>query len=298
MGKMNRREFLKTGLTGMAGLSFIGTAMAQMGIASPEDIIVDRVKLGGTGLTVSRVAMGTGTVGVRKSSNQTRLGMEAFVKMAHHAYEKGMRFYDMADMYGSHTFVGEALKTLPRENVTLMSKMWTYPDGSDRVESVRDNIDRFRQEIGTDYLDILLMHCMGDGKWAENRTHYMDGFSKAKQDGIVKRVGVSCHNWDAMVKAVESPWVDVILARLNPFTTLMDGTPEAVNELLGKARKAGKGVIGMKIFGEGKNVSDDERERSIKFAVTEGNIDCMTLGLESIGQMDDAISRVMRHVKG
>lgn len=135
------------------------------------------------------------------------------------------------------------------------------------------------------------------GNWNETRKQYMDGFSKAKQDGIVKAVGVSCHNWDALVQAVDSPWVDVILARLNPFQTHMDGTPEAINELLGRAKKNGKGVIGMKIFGEGKHISDEERERSIKFAVTQGNIHCLTLGLESTAQLDDAVERVMRLAK-
>lgn len=131
------------------------------------------------------------------------------------------------------------------------------------------------------------------GGWSQNRRHYMDGLSKAKQDGIIKAVGVSCHNWDAMVEAVDNPWVDVIMARINPFQSLMDGTPDAVKELLGKARKNGKGVIGMKIFGEGRHVSDGEREQSLKFALTEANIHCMTLGLESIAQVDDAVGRVM-----
>ena len=122
----------------------------------------------------------------------------------------------------------------------------------------------------------------------------MDGFSKAKQDGIVKAVGVSCHNIDALKEAAVNPWVDVIMARINPFGTNMDGAPEDVKKILATAKENGKGVIGMKIFGEGKHITEDEREQSIRFALTEGNIHCMTLGLESTSQMDDAISRVMR----
>jgi aryl-alcohol dehydrogenase-like predicted oxidoreductase len=295
-GKMNRRRFIRTSLSGVAGLSLAGRGMADISSMMSGDTVVDKVKLGNTGLTVSRIAMGTGTVGGGKASNQTRLGTEAFVRMAHHAYQRGLRFFDMADSYGSQPFVGAALKGLPREQVTLMTKLWTHPDGSDKLEPVKENIDRLRQEIGTDYIDILLMHCMMDGEWTGNRTHYMDGFSKAKQEGIVKAVGVSCHSLDALAKAAEFPWVDVILARLNPFGTNMDADPATVNAILAKAKRNGKGVIGMKIFGEGKHVTDEERERSIKFAVTEGNIHCMTLGLESIAQMDDAIERVMKHV--
>lgn len=295
---MNRRNFIKKGVAGVAGISVVGTGLLQTGCSFGENLPVDKVKLGDTGLKVSRIAMGTGTVGYNKGSNQTRLGMEKFVEMAHHAYEKGIRFYDMADGYGSQPYVGEAIKTLPRENLTLLTKVWTHDNGSERVEEVRPIIDRFRQEIGTDYIDILLMHCMTRGNWTETRTHYMDGLSKAKQEGIVKKVGVSCHNLEALERAAESPWVDVIMARINPFGSKMDGDPAVVKEVLAKAKANGKGVIAMKIFGEGTNVTEPEREQSIRFALTEGNIHCMTLGLESLEQMDDAIERVMRNAKG
>ncbi len=260
--------------------------------------MVDRVKLGNSGLKVSRIALGTGTKGYSKASNQTRLGMEQFVKMARHAYDRGIRFFDMADGYGSHPYVGEAIKTFPREKVTLLTKIWTHEDGSENNVPVRETLNRYRKEMGTDYIDIVLMHCLTSGGWSHNRKHYMDGLAKAKQDGIIKAVGVSCHNWDAMVEAVENPWVDVIMARVNPFQTLMDNTPDAVKELLGKAKKKGIGVIGMKIFGEGRNISVEEREQSFKFALTEGNTHCMTLGMESIDQVDDAVNRVMKLVKG
>ena len=294
MDKMNRRKFIQTSATGLAGLSVLGSGVVSMGFAKAANTTVDKVTLGKTGLTVSRIAMGTGTVGYNKGSNQTRLGMEKFVKLAHHAYERGIHFYDMADGYGSHPFVGEALKSLPREKITLMTKIWTYDDGSDQLEPVEKTLDRFRKETGSDYFDILMMHCISKGNWNETRKHYMDGFSKAKQDGIVKAVGLSCHNIDALAQAAINPWVDVILARINPFGSVMDGTPEAVNNILKEAKKNGKGVIGMKIFGEGKHVTDEERQRSIKYALTEANIHGMTLGLESESQMDDAIERVMK----
>ncbi|MDH6359129.1 aldo/keto reductase [Parabacteroides sp. PF5-9] len=294
MSKINRRRFIQAGMAGVASLSISRSGIANINALLPLNTAVDKVKFGETGLTVSRIAMGTGTVGYNKGSNQTRLGMDNFLKMAHHAYDRGITFFDMADGYGSHPYVGEAIKSMPREKITLMSKIWTYEEGSDKIEPVDKILDRFRQEVGTDYFDIILMHCMTQGNWSVTRKHYVDGLSKAKQEGIVKAVGVSCHNWDAMVEAVDSPWVDVILARINPFQSKMDGTPEAVSELLGRARKNGKAVMGMKIFGEGSHVKDEEREQSIQYALTQSNIHCMTLGLESVAQMDDAIERVMR----
>ncbi len=295
MKKLSRRSFLRTGFAGFAGMTLIQPGTFELHSAS--EIRVDKVKLGNSGLKVSRIALGTGSKGGSKASNQTRLGMEGFTKMAHHAYEKGITFFDMADSYGSHQYVGNAIKTLPREKLTLLTKIWTYEDGSDRNVPVRESLDRYRQEMGTDYIDIVLMHCLMQPGWGKNRTHYMEGLAKAKEDGIIKAVGVSCHNWDAMVEAVDNPWVDVIMARINPFQTLMDGTPDVVKELLGKAKKNGIGVIGMKIFGEGRHVSDAERDQSLKFALTEANIHCMTLGMESTAQVDDAVKRVMRLAK-
>ena len=293
---MDRRNFIKKGAIGLAGVSVLQSGFAGTTFSMATNADVDKVKLGNSGLTVSRLAMGTGTRGYNKSSNQTRSGMENFVKLAHHAYERGMRFYDMAEGYGSMPFVAESVKNFPRESMTLLTKMWTQDDGSDKVENVADNIDRYRKELGTDYIDILLMHCMQKGDWNQTRKHYMDGFSKAKQAGIVKAIGISCHNIDALREAAVNPWVDVIMARINPFGTNMDDSPDVVKEVLAKAKANGKGIIAMKVFGEGKNVKEEEREQSIRFALTQGNVHCLTLGLESVEQMDDAIERAMRTV--
>lgn len=295
---MDRRKFLKTSVAGLIGLTQLDKAMAQLESLGNEEYTVDKVALGNSGLTVPRIAMGTGSIGGNGASNQTRLGTENFVKLAHHAYERGISFFDMAEAYGSHPYVGAALKALPREKVTLLTKMSTLPDGSEGIEPVSKTLDRFRLEIGTDYIDILLMHFMYRPGWENNRTHYMEGLARAKEEGIVKAVGVSCHNAQALSVAAEHPWVDVIMARINPFGTNMDADPDTIKEILGRAKQNGKGIVGMKIFGEGKHVRDDERETSYKFAMTEGNVHCMTLGLESIAQADDAVDRVMRIVKG
>lgn len=292
MKKISRRGFLQTGLAGFAGLTIVQPGSFELRY-TPE-VTVDKVKLGNSGLHVSRIAMGTGSRGGSKASNQTRLGMETFAGLAHHAYERGITFFDMADSYGSHQYVGNAIKSMPREKITLLTKIWTHEDGSDSNVPVRESLDRYRKEMDTDYIDIVLMHCLMQGGWSQNRKHYIDGLAKAKEEGIIKAVGVSCHNWDAMVEAVDNPWVDVIMARINPFQSHMDGTPDVVKELLLKAREKEIGVIGMKIFGEGSHVSDSEREQSIQFALTGAQVHCMTLGMESTVHVDDAVERVMR----
>lgn len=299
---MDRRKFIKTGI--VAG-TLIGTNIRNVSYALPSDVNSDavinneaylnsssKVALGATGLTVPLMAMGSGSSGWNNASNQTRLGMEQFVRLARNAYDRGMKFFEMAESYGSHPFFGEAMKGLPREELTLLTKI-ARTDGIS-VSETRSKIDSYRKELGTDYIDIILLHCMTSGGWATSRQGVMEGLTRAKEEGIVKAVGISAHNFEALQEAVESPWVDVILARINPFQSHMDGTPEVIRELLGEARRKGKGVIGMKIFGEGKHVKEEEREQSLRYALTKSNIHCMTLGFQSITQMNDAIARVVR----
>lgn len=315
---MDRRKFLKTGI---AASTLIGGNLIYAGCTLPPNepdngeiddgndddpngngngnnnqaILDIKVKLGETSLTVPLMAMGTGTSGWGGSSNQTRMGMDKFVSLAKNAYEKGMRFYDMAEGYGSHRFVAQSIKNLPREELTLLTKITTTSGIS--ANDTRRKIDSFRNELGTDYFDIILMHYMTSGGWASSRQGAMEGLARAKADGIVKAVGISAHSLDALRDAAKSPWVDVILARINPFGSNMDGSPETIKEVLRVARNNGKGVIGMKIFGEGSRVKDEEREQSLRFALTESNMHCMTIGYQNIAQMNDAISRVVRIMK-
>lgn len=290
---MNRRQFLHTGF---AGAAFMGAGMANMSYTPAFNKNIDRVPLGSTGLVVPRIAMGTGSIGGRRESNQTRLGIRSFVRLARHAWERGMKFFDMADTYGSHTYVREVLSEVPREDTVLLSKIWTTDLSWLKTEPVEKTLDRFRLETGSDYFDIVLLHCLMNGNWKDEKKEFIESLSKAKQQGIVKKVGVSCHSRDALKVAAEDPWVDVILARINPFGTHMDGSPGDIMNILEAARKNGKGVIGMKIFGNGDNTTVEERQRSLSYAVSSPNVHCMTLGLESVAQVDDAVNRVVQMV--
>jgi aryl-alcohol dehydrogenase-like predicted oxidoreductase len=294
MKKTNRREFLHKGAAALAGLTVIASGLRGFNL-SPAGVTIDKVKLGNTGLLVPRVALGTGSGGWKNESNQTRLGTKKFVELAQYANDKGIQFFDTADMYGSHEYVREALKVIPREKVTILTKVMVYDqEGWYKVEPFQTSLDRFRKEIGTEYFDIFLLHCLTNGQWPTEYRKFMDGLSEAKAKGIIKTVGISCHNMDAMVEAASNPWVDVLLARINNQGPKMDGTPDQVMKVLETARKNGKGVIGMKVFGMGDLIKEDQREKSLNYVIKSGNVHCMTLGLESREQVDDAVSRVMR----
>jgi len=301
MTKFDRRAFFVKSATGIACASAITTIFSQptYAIGANKTETVDTVALGKTGLNVSRIAFGTGTKGWKIESDQTHLGMKKFVELSQYCFDKGIRFFDTADMYGSHPYVGAALKVIPREKVTILTKVMTYGhEGWYETEPFAKSFDRFRKDLGTDYVDIFLMHCMINGQWPSEYKSYMDAMSEAKQKGLIKAVGISCHSLDAMIEAASNPWVDVLFARINHNGARMDSTPEKVMQVLETARKNGKGVIGMKIFGCGDLVQESEREKSLNYVIKSGNVHCMTLGMESKEQVDDNVSRIMRIAKG
>ncbi len=295
MTKLDRRAFLLKSAAGIACASAITSVIPSTATAIAKAETVDTVALGNSGLNVSRIAFGTGSRGWKLASDQTRLGVKKFVDLSQYCFDRGIRFFDAADMYGSHTYVGAALKVIPRDKVTLLTKVMTYRhEGWYETEPFEKSFDRFRKEIGTDYFDIFLMHCMENGNWPTEYKKYMDGLSEAKQKGLIKAVGISCHSLDAMIEAASNPWVDILFARINHNGAKMDATPEKVMAVLETARKNGKGVIGMKIFGCGDLIAESEREKSLNYVIKSGNVHCMTLGMDSKEQVDDAVSRVMR----
>ncbi|NOY57357.1 MAG: aldo/keto reductase [Calditrichaeota bacterium] len=296
MKKITRRSFIKNSIKGTAtmtaGLSIYGV---QETLAAKTKI--DQVVLGKSGIKLSRLAMGTGTHGWKHVSDQTKLGVKGFVDLAQHAFDSGITFFDVADIYGSHTFLREALKYIPREKVVILTKIWTAPNNWIKVQSAPKALDRFRKEIGTDYLDIVLIHSQTSPNWPEEQKRMRDDLSEAKEKGIIRTMGASCHSLGALKAAAGSDWLEVLLTRINPVGVRMDDTPEKVMPVIKKAYDSGKGVIGMKIFGCGKLVKEQEREASLNFVLKSGNVDAMTIGFENRMQMDDTIRRINRIVK-
>ena len=259
---------------------------------------IDRINLGETGMEVPRLALGTGSYGWKHTSSQRKFGEQKFVGLAQHAYDRGIRFFETADMYGTHEFVGKAMKTVGRENVTLLTKVMVYDhQGWYKTEPFQKSIDRFRKELDTDYIDILLLHCMVNSDWPDEYKRYMDEFNEAKQKGIIGKVGLSCHDFGALKVAAENDWADVLLARINYDGAKMDGPPQDVMPVLKKAKESGKGVIGMKVFGCGDLTKDEQRQKSLEYVMNSKNVDCMTIGMESIEQVDDNMERIMKLAK-
>lgn len=293
--KLTRRQFVATTMAAGAGTILLakGSLPEKAEIPSSADAF-QLIKLGKTGIKTTLLGMGTGFSGYNRSSNITRAGVAE--SMIRAAYEKGIRFFDCADSYGTHSFAASALKGLPRENYTLSSKIWTGQGGIPEPDRPTADIvvDRFRKELNTDYIDIVQLHCMTDGNWTDSQKHYMDVLENLKAKKIIRAHGVSVHSLEALQAAVESPWVDVIHVRINPFGESMDRkNPAEVTPLIEKLHKSGKGVIGMKLIGNGNFRNDSDKiDQSLKFVLGLGTVDMIIVGFEKPDQIDNYTGRI------
>jgi len=301
MRQCTRRHFLKSTLSG-AGVLLTAPALSERLCAGPTSAGFhgsDLVPLGKTGIKVSRLAQGTGFDGYRRSSEHTRQGKDKFDRLMRHSLDAGVRFIDMADLYGSHPFVKDVVKGLPREKLVLLTKIW--PRKEDWVTpsgGAKEEIDRFRQELGVEMVDVCLIHCMLNDKWPTEFERIRDGLSDLKQQGAVRAVGVSCHDFGALKVAAEHPWVDVIFARINHKggeDYACDAGVQEVSEVLKKARKNGKAIVGMKIFGAGKLVKPEEKDASLAYVFRNDLVDAITIGMLKVEEVDDTLKR-MRQV--
>lgn len=278
--KITRRQFI-------AGTLATGAAMYSPALLADSGralkTMTDKVEIGHTGIKVSYLGFGTGTKGWNKVSNQTKLGTVKFARMIRHAYDQGVNYFDCADIYGTHQYLRASLKGIPRENYVIETKIW-YRTSKD----AQADLDRFRQELNTDYIDIIYIHCVTEPTWNTDLRGVEDVLESAKQKKVIRAHGISIHSLDVLKGVPENPWVDNVLARINPVGTNMDAKPEEVVPVLRSIHAAGKGITGIKILGEGKIA--DRREESLRFVLGLDCVNAVVIGFESPAQVDEIIS--------
>lgn len=297
----SRRQFMST-LTASAGVLALGrkTFASPSANTYPGADPFQIVSLGNSGLKTTLLGMGTGYSGYNRSSNITRAGRDSAIALIRYAYESGIRFFDCADAYGTHPHTMEALKDFPRESYTLCSKILVSRSGVTSPENPDADIvvDRFRKELDTDYIDLIQIHLMTSGKWTDEQKKQMDILETLKAKKIIRAHGVSVHSLDAMRAAAVSPWVDVIHCRINPFGVSMDSSdPGEVVPVIEQMHKSGKGIIGMKLIGNGSYRDDSEKiDKTIRFVIGLGSVDVIIIGFEFPQQIDNFASRMRNTV--
>ena len=248
MPPCSRRNFLKTGLA--AGV-LAGTG--RLPLRAARGTATDWVTLGKSGVKVTRLAFGTGTMSGRV---QRELGQDQFTSLVRYAYDRGIRFFETAESYGEmHKMLGIALKGVPRDTYRLMSKVTTRP-GVDPQEK----IDELRKLANTDYFDIMLLHYQHVATWPTDTVRWQDGILEAKVKKAVIGHGASVHGLPALRQFPGNKWLEIAMIRMNHKGTKMDaedyntGGPGNVSEVvthLKQVHTEGMGVISMKLIGEG-----------------------------------------------
>lgn len=296
-----RRQFISTLVAGAAAVGCSGAAGGdgevldprlhprQLDDSSPDTgrrvSSTDQVLLGNTGIRVSRLAMGSGTHGYAGSSDQTRLGLDGFSSLLVHSYERGITFWEAADQYGSHAHLKRAIAQVGRQNVVILTK--THAETEAQAQA---DLERFLTELGTDYIDVLLLHNRQSARWTAQCAGAMQYMADAKRRGVIRAHGVSCHTLDALRLAARTPWVDVDLARINPAGLHMDAAPETVLEVLREMKAAGKAVIGMKILGQGELAS--KLDVALRHATSLDCVDAFTIGFKSRAELGEVQTKI------
>lgn len=288
MTSFSRRDFLKASAA-TGALAGLGTLPLQ---AEPQTAS-SWVTLGHSGVKVTRLAFGTGSF---NGSVQRDLGQEGFNRLVRHAYDRGIRFFETADSYADmHRMLGIALRGIPRDSYRLMTKVTTF-DGADPHAKIQSLL----KQANTDYFDIMLLHWQRGPKWPEETLGWQDAIVHAQHKDFVRTRGASVHGLPALAQVPTDKWLQVAMIRCNHKGVRMD-TPVADSGAIGNVPEvvtrihetlaSGKGVISMKLTGEG-TFDHEDRQKAMKFAFRTAHVDSVTVGYANNAQIDEAIDNV------
>ncbi|MCX6612232.1 MAG: aldo/keto reductase [Acidobacteria bacterium] len=289
MAICSRRRFLNSGLA--AGM-LAGTSVLPLQAARGK--ATDWVTLGKSGVKVTRLAFGTGTMSGR---TQRELGQDQFTRLVRHAYDNGIRFFETAESYGDmHRMLGVALKGIPRDSYRLMSKVTTR-DGVDP----QAKLDELRKLANTDYFDVMLLHYQHVATWPTDTARWQDGILEAKVKKAVVGHGASVHGLPALRRFPQNKWLEIAMIRMNHNGTKMDAedyntreagnVPEVVTHTK-QVHSEGMGVISMKLIGEGAFTRREDRQAAMKFAFQNAGVDSVTVGFKNTAEIDEAIENL------
>ena len=294
-GKITRRKFLESTFIGTAGTAVLPQLLTAKDVTKiTKRTATDLVALGRSKVKLCRLGMGTGT---RGGKIQRELGREKFIKLIRYGIERGVTYIDTADNYrGMHEMIKPAIKGIDREKIQILCKIWLG-----RYQDPLKEIDRFRSEVGTDYFDVMLMHCARTPDWVEQNKRLRDLLDTAREKKIIRATGVSMHGLLPLRAAADTGWGDVRLVRVNHNGRHMDNLknkwkePGDVSEVVKHIKKmhaAGKGIIGMKLIGEGDFKNPELRRKSIDFVIGLGCVNAVTIGFKSPAEIDEAITNI------
>jgi predicted aldo/keto reductase-like oxidoreductase len=194
-----------------------------------------------------------------------------------------------------HRMLGIALKGIPRDTYRIMSKITTR-QGVDPQQK----FDELRKLANTEYFDVMLLHWQHTATWPTDSARWQDGILEAQHRQAIVSHGASVHGLPALRQVPANPWLQVAMIRVNHKGTKMDAEDYDTNGLgnvmevvshVHETRKAGLGIISMKLCGEG-TFNREERQAAMRFAFRNAGVDCVTVGYKSTAEIDEAVDNL------
>jgi aryl-alcohol dehydrogenase-like predicted oxidoreductase len=228
--------------------------------------MVLKVPLADTNFFVSRLCFGTEPFTFKKGPEGAKTQGDIMPKeggiILKQAFQLGVNFWDTSDDYGTHPHVAEGLTLIPREEVAVADKTnaLSYEDG-------RKALDLTREELGTDYIDIMFLHIVpfvgSNRKDSQGNSYYsgtleerkgaLKSFIEAKESGIIKATALSTHSTKVLRQVESEPDIDVVCTTLNKVHGFIDdGSLEEHIDAIKRVKESGKFVYVIKILNAGR----------------------------------------------
>ncbi len=227
--------------------------------------------LGKTGIRVSRLCFGVLTIGPL----QAHLPLAEGVSIMRYAVDKGVNFFDTAELYGTYPYLRQLLGEVKGEDLVIASKSYAVT-----YEEMRQSVERARRELNRDVVDIFLLHEQESELTLKGHQGALEYLVEAKAKGIIKALGISTHHVAGVKAATSVPEIEVIHPLLNyKGLGISDGTVEEMLAAIEEASAAGKGIYLMKPLGGGNLINDVDT--ALKFAFSQEVAASVAVGMKS-----------------
>ena len=274
----SRRDFIKKGVTGVAGAAIIPSLIEKNRISKtlqPKKIITRT--LGKTGVKLPVLSIG--------AHSYDKTFYEA-------ALDSGIKHIDTSQYYyqGRHErVIGEVLKGKKRDSIFIATSILIMVRGDQNSDSFVERmktwefVEKFNsslERLGTDYVDVFYIAGIS-GKRTAVLDEFLNGLEKLKKDGKVRFTGVATHRGQAEVlnASVDNKVHDVILVQQN----YLQPNKEEIKTAIANAAKAGIGLVAMKTQAGGRGVTN--HVAALKWVLQDKNICTAIPGMKSLDEL-------------
>ncbi len=312
--EINRRNFLKTGAIAAAGAALLGPASLATAAAAKKEITfpagIPTRPFGKTGHVLPVLGHGgSAMVNTWASAYMVTLDSEENrVKMVRDAYDKGVRFFDTARVYGeSERIMGAALKDV-RENCYIATKV-----ADPRPAKTRESLEKSLSELGMDYVDCLQVHSpVTEAVGAAGAMKVAEEIAKLRDEGLVRFIGLTTHvAFEDVFTMIDTGMFDQCLLakgymRRGMTSVLKEEKLAAREKCVARAHELGMAIVAMKVmganfFGQGTKqivpTGDPEVQRkvpaaAIRYVLSDPRVSMLNIGVSTPSDLDDNLATV------